>query len=67
MKKQIIIGVVLLVIGLLLGFFVIVNWQLSQAIATTETALIQDGQRLDAIEKYLTETFAPKQQTNTNK
>ena len=66
MKKQIIIGAVLLIIGLLLGFFVVVNWQLSQAITKTETALTQDAQRLDTIEKYLTATFAPKQQTNTN-
>lgn len=63
MKKQIITGVILLVVGVLLGFFVVVNWQLSQAITKTEVALATDSQRLDAIEKYLTETFAPADQT----
>jgi predicted negative regulator of RcsB-dependent stress response len=67
MKKQIITGVILLVIGVMLGFFVVVNWQLSQAITKTEVALATDSQRLDVIEKYLTDSFAPKQETNTNK
>lgn len=59
MKKQIIIGVILIVIGVMLGFFVVVNWQLAQEIGKTSTALAQDSQRLDTIEKYLTDTFPP--------
>lgn len=57
MKKQIIISVVFIIIGVMLGFFAVVNWQLAQEISKTKTALAQDGQRLDTIEKYLTETF----------
>ena len=57
MKKQIILGVILLVAGVMIGFFVLVNWQLSQEVKKTELANFQDSQRLTAIEKYLTDTF----------
>jgi predicted PurR-regulated permease PerM len=59
MRKQIVVSLILIVIGVLLGFFVVVNWQLAQEIGKTQTALAQDSQRLDAIEKYLNDSFAP--------
>ena len=53
MKKQIIIGVFLIIIGIVLGFFVIVNWQLRQEINKTESVAKQAQAELDKIEKYL--------------
>lgn len=59
MKRQIIGSSVLIVVGAVLGFFVVVNWQLAQAISNTEVALAQDSQKLNAIEKYLNDAFPP--------
>lgn len=58
MKKQIITGVVFILVGLMLGFFAVVNWQLAQEITKTKVALDQDSQRLDVVEKYLTKAFS---------
>lgn len=59
MRKQIVISLSLIIIGIVLGFFVVVNWQLAQEIKKTEAAIAQDGQKLDAIEKYLNDVFPP--------
>jgi hypothetical protein len=53
MRKQIVVSLILIVIGILLGFFVVVNWQLKQEIDKTVLANNQDSQELAKIENYL--------------
>ncbi len=67
MRKQIIVGLILIVSGALLGFFVVVNWQLHQEIKKTATAIDQDSQELTKLEKYLNDDYvspAPANQEN---
>ncbi len=66
MRKQIIVSLILIVIGVLLGFFVVVNWQLAQEIKKTDTAIAADRGRLETIEKYLNDSFTTQPATNTN-
>jgi|GEM_PF-2665922 len=53
MKKQIIVGVILIVIGVLLGWLAVVSWQLRSSISQTAVANQQAADELTKIEQYL--------------
>lgn len=53
MKKQIILIIALIIVGVVLGFFIIVNWQLNSAIKQTKQSVKAGQEELDKIEKYL--------------
>jgi hypothetical protein len=60
MNKPIVTTIVLVLIGILLGIFVLVSYQFHSSLNRTEAVVLQNTDRLSAVEGFLTDNFINK-------
>ncbi|MFH0840501.1 MAG: hypothetical protein V1865_00740 [bacterium] len=61
MNKPIITTIILVLIGILVGFFILVSYQFHSNLNRTEALVLQNADRLSGIEAFLTDNFINKQ------